>query len=42
MSISYSIMTKLGGRIEVRNGARGGAIFVMNLPLRAPGASPIG
>lgn len=42
LSICHSIMTKLGGRIEVRNGTQGGAIFVMNLPLRAPGASPIG
>ncbi len=41
LSICHSIMTKLGGRIEARNSPQGGAVFIITLPLQAPGASPV-
>ncbi len=33
LSISYSIVERLGGRIEVRNGKQGGCVFRVNLPV---------
>ncbi|MBA3003940.1 MAG: two-component sensor histidine kinase, partial [Desulfurivibrio sp.] len=33
LSISYSIIERLGGRIEVRNGRQGGCIFRVTLPV---------
>lgn len=33
LSISYSIVERLGGSIEVRNGKQGGCIFRVNLPI---------
>lgn len=36
MSVSYGIMQKLGGRIEVKNREEGGAAFTMCIPLVAP------
>ena len=35
LSISYSIVERLGGRIEVRNGRQGGCIFQVRLPVAA-------
>lgn len=35
LSISYSIVERLGGRIEVRNGKQGGCIFRVSLPIAA-------
>ena len=37
LSISYGIVKKHGGRIEVANGAEGGAIFTVVLPVHQPG-----
>jgi signal transduction histidine kinase len=36
LSISYGIVKKHGGRIEVSNGAEGGAIFTVVLPVHQP------
>lgn len=36
LSISYGIVKKHGGRIEVANGAEGGAIFTVVLPVHQP------
>jgi two-component system NtrC family sensor kinase len=33
LSISYSIVERLGGTIEVRNGRQGGCVFRVNLPV---------
>ena len=33
LSISYSIVERLGGTIEVRNGRQGGCVFRVNLPI---------
>lgn len=41
LSICHSIMTKLGGHIEVHNSTQGGAVFVITLPVHAPGASTV-
>lgn len=35
LAISYSIVERLGGDIEVRNGRQGGCIFRVNLPIAA-------
>jgi len=35
LAISYSIVERLGGSIEVRNGKQGGCIFRVNLPVAA-------
>jgi len=35
LSISYGIMEKHGGRLAVENGAQGGAVFTVTLPLAA-------
>lgn len=35
LAISYSIVERLGGSIEVRNGKQGGCIFRVNLPITA-------
>jgi two-component system NtrC family sensor kinase len=40
LSISYSIMQRLHGRIEVANGPRGGAMFSVILPLDGAGMPP--
>ncbi|MBL4901052.1 hypothetical protein JYT85_01575 [Desulfocapsa sp. AH-315-G09] len=37
MSICYDIMRKLGGTIDVRNGAKKGAVFTLTLPIRKLG-----
>lgn len=34
LSICHSIVTKLGGRIEARNGPQGGAVFVVAIPVQ--------
>jgi signal transduction histidine kinase len=39
LSISYGIVKKHGGRIEVANGAEGGAIFTVVLPVHQPATS---
>ena len=36
LSISYIIVERLGGRIEVRNGRQGGCVFRVNLPVAPP------
>ncbi|GAB3738541.1 ATP-binding protein [Silanimonas algicola] len=36
LSISYGIVKKHGGRIEVANGAEGGAVFTVVLPVHQP------
>ncbi|MDY0351001.1 MAG: ATP-binding protein [Desulfobulbaceae bacterium] len=38
LSISYHIIQTLGGKIEVRNGEDGGAVFMLLLPIIQPGA----
>ncbi|HHO47956.1 MAG TPA: sensor histidine kinase [Desulfobacteraceae bacterium] len=38
LSISYHIMQTLGGKIEVRNGEEGGAVFTLSLPIIHLGA----
>ena len=35
LAISYSIVERLGGTIEVRNGKQGGCVFRVNLPIAA-------
>lgn len=35
LAISYSIIERLGGSIEVRNGKQGGCVFRVNLPVAA-------
>ncbi|MCX5876475.1 MAG: ATP-binding protein [Deltaproteobacteria bacterium] len=35
LAISYSIVERLGGSIEVRNGMQGGCVFRVNLPVAA-------
>ncbi len=35
LAISYSIVERLGGSIEVRNGKQGGCVFRVNLPVAA-------
>ena len=35
LAISYSIVERLGGAIEVRNGKQGGCVFRVNLPVAA-------
>lgn len=42
LSICHSIMTKLGGRIEARNGPQGGAVFVLSVPVQHHASVSVG